>query len=186
LRCSKSAARAQKRREGDAGSIGGLLMPHHAETRRLPWTAGQMFDLVADVARYPEFLPWVQGLRVLKAEGDVVTADMIVGFKMIRERFTSRVKLDRPGHVRVDYISGPLRRLDNDWHFRPTGDGGCEIDFSVDFEFRSKMFERLAGMFFGEAFKRMVGAFEARAEQIYGRPQGMVAATSAPASPQAP
>ncbi len=145
-----------------------------------------MFDLVADIGRYPEFLPWVQGLRILKTEGNVVTADMIVGFKMVRERFTSRVRLDRPGHLHVEYISGPLKHLDNDWYFEPTADGGCEIDFSVDFEFRNKMFERLAGMFFGEAFKRMVGAFETRAERVYGPPAGSVPAINGPAVPQVP
>jgi coenzyme Q-binding protein COQ10 len=133
-----------------------------------------MFDLVADIGRYAEFLPWVQAMRIRSPEagdaGNVVTADMVVGFKMVRERFTSRVTLDRPDRVHVDYVSGPLKYLKNDWLFRPAPDGGCEIDFSVDFEFRNKMFERLAGMFFHEAFKRMVGAFETRAAAVYGAP----------------
>ena len=152
-------------------------MPQHAETRFLPYTPEQMFDLVADIGRYDEFLPWVQGMRIRSHEGNVVTADMIVGFRMVRERFTSRVTLDRPGKVHVDYISGPLKHLKNDWVFRPAP-GGCTIDFSVDFEFRNKMFERLAGMFFGEAFKRMVSAFEARAAHVYGAtgsPERMIA-----------
>lgn len=127
-----------------------------------------MFDLVADIGRYDEFLPWVQAMRVRSQEGNVVTADMVVGFKMVRERFTSQVTLDRPQRLHVDYISGPLKYLKNDWVFRPADDGGCDIDFSVDFEFNNRMFERLAGMFFHEAFKRMVGAFEARALAIYG------------------
>lgn len=152
-------------------------MPRHRETRRLPWSAEQMFDLVADIGRYAEFLPWVQGMRVHARQGNVVTADMIVGFKMVREKFTSRVTLDRPRHVHVDYISGPLRYLKNDWTFRPAPGGGCEIDFSVDFEFRSRMFERLAGLFFAEAFNRMVAAFEARAAAVYGAPS-----VAAPAS----
>jgi coenzyme Q-binding protein COQ10 len=143
-------------------------MPRHAETRALAWSQTQMFDLVADVGRYAEFLPWVQGMRIRSVEGNVVTADMIVGFKMVRERFTSRVTLDRPHRIHVDYISGPLRYLKNDWVFRAAPGGGCEIDFSVDFEFRNKMFERLAGMFFHEAFRRMVASFEARAAAIYG------------------
>lgn len=129
-----------------------------------------MFDLVADIGRYAEFLPWVQAMRIRSHEGNVVTADMVVGFKMVRERFTSRVTLDRPNSVHVDYISGPLKYLTNDWLFRPASDGGCEIDFSVDFEFKNKMFERLAGMFFHEAFKRMVSAFETRAAAVYGAP----------------
>ena len=142
-------------------------MPQHHETRALPYSAAQMFDLVADIGRYPEFLPWVQGTRIIDREGAVVTADMVVGFKMVRERFTSRVTLDRPGRIHIDYISGPLRYLKNDWIFRDTP-GGCEIDFTVDFEFRSRIFEHLAGMFFGEAFRRMVASFETRAGVIYG------------------
>nr|WP_310522368.1 type II toxin-antitoxin system RatA family toxin [Polymorphobacter sp.] len=143
-------------------------MPRHSETRHLPYSADQMFDLVADIGRYAEFLPWVQAMRIRSVEGDVVTADMVVGFKMVRERFTSRVTLTRPTKVHVDYISGPLKYLKNDWGFRAAPDGGCEIDFTVDFEFRNKMFERLAGMFFHEAFRRMVASFEARAAQVYG------------------
>ncbi len=154
-------------------------MPKHAETRRLPWSAEQMFDLVADIGRYAEFLPWVQAMRIHQTDGNVVTADMVVGFKMVRERFTSRVTLERPRHVHVDYIAGPLKYLKNDWHFRAAADGGCEIDFAVDFEFRSRMFERLAGMFFHEAFRRMVGAFESRAEAVYGRRPSVATAASA-------
>ncbi len=130
-----------------------------------------MFALVADIGRYADFLPWVQAMRIMSrvedAGTEVVTADMVVGFKMVRERFTSRVTLHRPDRVHVDYISGPLKYLKNDWVFR-SAPGGCDIDFSVDFEFTNKMFERLAGMFFSEAFRRMVGAFESRAAAVYG------------------
>lgn len=129
-----------------------------------------MFDLVADVGAYDQFLPWVQAMRIRSHDDNVVVADMVVGFKMVRERFTSRVTLDRPARIHVDYISGPLKYLKNDWVFSTASDGGCEIDFSVDFEFRSKIFERLAGLFFHEAFKRMVGAFETRAAAVYGSP----------------
>ena len=129
-----------------------------------------MFDLVADVGAYDQFLPWVQAMRIRSHDDNVVVADMVVGFKMVRERFTSRVTLDRPARIHVDYISGPLKYLKNDWAFSTASDGGCEIDFSVDFEFRSKIFERLAGLFFHEAFKRMVGAFETRAAAVYGSP----------------
>jgi len=142
-------------------------MPRHSETRRLPYSAEQMFDLVADIGRYAEFLPWVQAMRIRSIEGDVITADMVVGFKMVRERFTSRVTLSRPDRLHVDYISGPLKYLKNDWVFRPAP-GGCDIDFSVDFEFKNRMFERLAGIFFSEAFRRMVASFEARAAVTYG------------------
>ena len=144
-------------------------MPRHAETRRLPYTPEQLFDLVADVARYDEFLPWVIGTRVTSRTDTMLVADLIVGFKMVREKFTSRVTFDRPSHLHVDYLSGPLKYLQNDWRFRPAP-GGCDIDFSVDFEFKSRMFERLAGAFFGEAFRRMVASFEKRAREVYGVP----------------
>ncbi len=144
-------------------------MPRHSETRALPYSAEQMFDLVADIARYDEFLPWVQATRIVGREGNIVTADLVVGFKMIRERFTSRVTLDRPARIHVDYVSGPLRYLKNDWVFRAVP-AGCEIDFTVDFEFRSRLFEGIAGVFFGEAFRRMVASFEARARVVYGVP----------------
>ncbi|MBC7505652.1 MAG: type II toxin-antitoxin system RatA family toxin [Sandarakinorhabdus sp.] len=104
---------------------------------------------------------------------------MVVGFKMVRERFTSQVTLDRPARVHVDYISGPLKYLKNDWVFKAAANGGCDVDFSVDFEFNNRMFERLAGMFFSEAFRRMVGAFEARAVTVYGAPVALPVASPA-------
>lgn len=147
-------------------------MPKHRETRRLPWSATEMFDLVADIGRYPEFLPWVQAMRVGAATTNggahVVQADMVVGFRMIRERFTSRVTLERPGHVHVDYLDGPMKHLFNDWRFSEAPGGGCEIDFAVDFEFRSRTFEKIAGLVFKQAFERMVAAFVVRAGQLYG------------------
>ena len=143
-------------------------MPKHREVRRLAWSAAEMFDLVADLGRYPEFLPWVQGMRVGPEQDGVVVADMIVGFRMIRERFTSRVTLQRPGHLHVEYLDGPMKHLFNDWQFRDAPGGGCEIDFAVDFEFRNRTFEKIAGLFFVRAFERMVAAFVARAEVLYG------------------
>lgn len=143
-------------------------MPKHHEIRRLPWSAAEMFDLVADIGRYPEFLPWVQGMRVGARQGNVVQADMIVGFRFIRERFTSRVTLNRPDHIHVEYLDGPMKHLFNDWRFSETPGGGCEIDFKVDFEFRNKAFEKLAGLFFTQAFERMVAAFVTRAGALYG------------------
>lgn len=142
-------------------------MPRHVETRFLPYPAEAMFDLVADIGRYPEFLPWVQATRVTARDGAGLTADMVVGFRMVRERFTSRVTLDRPRTIHVDYVSGPLKYLKNDWRFEPAA-GGCTVHFAVDFEFASKLFERLAGVFFGEAFRRMVASFEKRAGELYG------------------
>ncbi|WP_374388075.1 type II toxin-antitoxin system RatA family toxin [Sandaracinobacter sp.] len=143
-------------------------MPRHSETRVLPWSPQEMFELVADVKRYPEFLPWVVAVRP-RQQGDELTVwDMSVGFKSLRETFTSRVRLDRPHHIDVDYVSGPLKHLHNDWRFHAAPDGATRLEFSVDFEFRSKIFERLAGAFFHEAFKRMVASFEARAAKLYG------------------
>jgi len=143
-------------------------MPGVRETRRLPYSAEQMFDLVADVARYPEFLPWVVATRVRSDDGTEMLADMLVGFKALREKFTSRVIKHRPDRLEVIYIDGPMRDLDNLWHFRPLPEGGCEIDFSVEFTFRNKMFEMLAGQYFDRAFRKMVAAFETRADALYG------------------
>lgn len=142
-------------------------MPRHSETRVLPWSPEQLFDLVADIGRYPEFLPWVAAVRIREQREDIVVADMAVGFRALKEKFTSQVRLDRPRHIDVDYISGPLKHLHNDWFFHEDP-GGTRIEFSVDFEFRSRLFERLAGAFFHEAFKRMVASFEARARKLYG------------------
>ena len=143
-------------------------MPGIRETRTLPYSAEQMFDLVADVARYPEFLPWVIATRVKSDDGSEMVADMLVGFKALREKFTSRVLKNRPHRLEVIYIDGPMRDLDNVWHFRELPDGGCEIDFCVDFAFKNKMFEVLAGQYFDRAFRKMVAAFETRADSLYG------------------
>ena len=141
-------------------------MPTHAERRFLPYTQEQLFELVADVNRYPEFLPWCVGARVRKREGNVLTADLIIGFKMFRERFTSEVTLHRPERIDVRYTEGPLRYLNNHWVFEPAP-GGCVIDFFVDFEFRSVIFQKVIGVLFNEAVRRMVGAFETRAHALY-------------------
>lgn len=143
-------------------------MPSHRESRVLPWEPAELFDLVADVESYPRFLPWVVATRVRERTSTFLVADMSVGFRAIRETFTSRVTLDRPRAIHVDYVSGPLRHLTNDWRFSPADGGGTRVDFSVDFAFRSRLFERLAGAFFHEAFVRMVRAFEARARVLYG------------------
>lgn len=138
------------------------------ETRRLPYSAEQMFDLVADVSRYPEFLPWVVATRVKSDSETELVADMLVGFKMLREKFTSRVTKRRPGELHVHYIDGPMRDLDNRWQFRSLGADGCEIDFSVTFSFRNALFEKIAGQYVDRAFGKMVAAFEARAAALYG------------------
>ena len=142
-------------------------MPKHSETRHLPYTPEQMFDLVADVARYPEFLPWVSAMRVRSDTPTETVADMIVGFKGLRETFTSRVTKDRPGAIDVEYLDGPLKYLRNNWRFRPE-EQGCAVDFTVDFAFKNRVFEMLAGQVFGTALRRMIGAFEDRAAKLYG------------------
>jgi coenzyme Q-binding protein COQ10 len=143
-------------------------MPGIRETRRLPYSAQQMFDLIADVGRYGEFLPWVIATRVRADSETEMVADMVVGFKAIRESFTSRVTKDRPREIAVHYVDGPLSDLDNVWTFRAVDDQTCEIDFLVEFTFRNHLFERIAGQYFDKAFRKMVEAFEARAAELYG------------------
>ena len=143
-------------------------MPRHTEKRSLPYTRDQMFALVADVAKYPQFLPWCSGARVWKREGNVIYADLIIGFKMFHEQFTSKVTLDPPGKNTVDYIKGPLKHLNNEWQFTENPNGGCIVDFLVDFEFKSHLFERLVGGLFSEAVHHMIHSFEKRAEALYG------------------
>ncbi len=143
-------------------------MPGIRETRRLPYSAQQMFDLVADVGRYGEFLPWVIATRVRTNTETELVADMVVGFKSLRETFTSRVTKDRPRQIAVHYVDGPLSDLDNVWTFRAVDDHTCEIDFLVEFTFKNRLFEKIAGQYFDRAFRKMVEAFEARAAQLYG------------------
>jgi coenzyme Q-binding protein COQ10 len=127
-----------------------------------------MFALVTDIERYPEFLPWVIALRVRSDSEHEAVADMIVGFKGLRESFSCRVHKERPRNVTVSYIDGPMRHLSNEWHFLPADDGGCRVDFMVDFSFRSRVFETLAGQMFDKALRKMISAFETRADELYG------------------
>ncbi len=143
-------------------------MPRHSETRHLPYTPEQMFELVADVARYDEFLPWVVAVRVRSSSETETVADLVVGFSAFKERFTSRVTKQRPERIVVDYIEGPLKYLKNEWRFEAAPDGGTKVFFSVDFAFKSRMFESLAGAMFDRALRRMTGAFEQRAAALYG------------------
>ena len=143
-------------------------MPRHHEVRDLPFSAEQMFGLVTDVARYPEFLPWVVAMRVRSETATETVADMIVGFKGLRESFTSRVVKQPPSRVEVDYLDGPLKHLNNVWRFADLPGGGCRVDFVVDFAFRNRMFEALAGQVFDKALRRMIAAFEDRARALYG------------------
>ncbi len=134
----------------------------------MPYSADQMFALVSDIAHYPDFLPWVVALRIRSDSEHEAVADMIVGFKGLRESFSCRVHKQRPDSVTVSYIDGPMRHLTNEWHFTATDDGGCRVDFMVDFSFRSRMFEALAGQMFDKALRKMIAAFEARADELYG------------------
>ena len=148
-------------------------MPQLSTTRRVRHAASEMFDLVADVERYPEFVPLCQSLKVRKrmqvAGKDVIVADMTVAYKMIRESFTSRVTLDRPNlEILVEYLEGPFRRLNNRWTFRPAGDRVCDVDFFIAYEFRSRTLGMLMGAVFDAAFRRFSAAFERRADQVYG------------------
>ncbi|HET6470087.1 MAG TPA: type II toxin-antitoxin system RatA family toxin [Geminicoccaceae bacterium] len=143
-------------------------MPTHAEKRHLPYRPEQLYDLVAGVEKYPEFLPWCKAARITRREGDVFFADLVVAFKIFRERFSSKVTLIPKTGVDVEYIQGPFRYLNNHWRFEAAPDGHCIVDFYVDFEFRSKILQNLIGLLFNEAVTRMVGAFEARARQLYG------------------
>ncbi len=148
-------------------------MPQLSTTRRVRHAASEMFDLVADVERYPEFVPLCQSLKVRKrtqvAGKDVIVADMTVAYKMIRETFASRVTLDRPNlEILVEYLEGPFCRLNNRWKFRPAGDRVCDVDFFIAYEFRSRTLGMLMGAVFDAAFRRFAGAFERRADQVYG------------------
>ena len=143
-------------------------MPRHTEQRHLPYTPEQLFDLVADVKSYQEFLPWVAAVRIRSNSETETVADLVVGFGALKETFASRVEKERPSRIHVDYVDGPLKYLHNSWKFRPDGQGGTDIDFCVDFAFKSRIFESLAGQMFDRALRRMIQAFEDRAHQLYG------------------
>ena len=150
-------------------------MPQFSSSRQVRHAAAEMFDLVADVERYPQFVPLCRALKVksraAKGEGvDVLVADMTVAYKLISETFTSRVTLDRPGlRILVEYLDGPFSRLQNRWTFRPAGEHACEVEFYIDYEFRSRTLALLMGAMFDAAFRRFADAFERRADEIYAR-----------------
>ncbi len=154
-------------------------MPTHAERSLVPYRPDQLFDLVADVGAYPRFLPWCVGARVRSRNESLLVADLTIGFGPFRESFTSRVTLERPRRILVSYEYGPFRYLKNQWIFLPDPKG-CQVDFFVDFEFRSRILQKAIGFVFGEAVRRMVNAFRKRAAQVYGPP------LRAPAAPVAP
>ncbi|RFP89137.1 type II toxin-antitoxin system RatA family toxin [Rhodobacteraceae bacterium 63075] len=147
-------------------------MPKHEESRFLPHEPEQMFDLVADVGSYPEFLPWCSAARVRKLTpidgGEEMLADLVIGFQVFRERFGSRVQLFREaGHIRTEYLDGPFKYMVSNWRFTQA-EGGCEVQFDVDFEFKNIILQKAGGLFFYEAMQRIVKAFEKRAEALYG------------------
>ncbi|RBI85077.1 type II toxin-antitoxin system RatA family toxin [Rhodosalinus halophilus] len=152
-------------------------MPSHSETRTLPYTPQQMYDLVADVGRYPEFLPWTAAARVRSRSpltgaggehGELMEADLVISFKVFRERFGSRVELWPVEKViKTEYLEGPFRHMHSEWRFEEA-EGGCRVKFDVDFEFKNRILQRAAGLFFYEAMQRIVRAFEARAADLYG------------------
>ena len=148
-------------------------MPEISTTRRVHHAASEMFDLVADVEHYPEFVPLCESVRVRKRlqEGgkDIVVADMTVAYKLLRQTFTSRVTLDRANlQILVEYLEGPFRQLNNRWSFRAAGDRACDVDFYIAYEFRSRTLGALMGTVFDAAFRRFASAFEQRADRVYG------------------
>ena len=154
-------------------------MPTHAESKTVAYRPEQLFDLVANVGAYPQFLPWCVGARVRSQTETELVADLTIGFGPFRESFTSRVALDRPNRVRVTYENGPFRYLNNQWTFRPDP-RGCRVDFFVDFEFRSRVLKAAIGVVFNEAVRRMVNAFLKRARDKYGPPAATIAVQPAP------
>jgi len=143
-------------------------MPRHSETRHLPYTPEQLFAMVADIERYDEFLPWVVAVRIRSSSEVETVADLVVGFNAFKERFTSKVTKQVPDRIIVDYVDGPLKYLHNEWTFRPAATGGTDLCFAVDFAFKSRLFETLAGSMFDRALRRMTSAFEQRANALYG------------------
>jgi coenzyme Q-binding protein COQ10 len=151
-------------------------MPRFSSKRQVQHSASQMFDLVADVERYPEFVPLCQSLRIRQRtqqpDGtEIVIADMMVSFKLLKESFTSRVTLDRANlRILVEYLRGPFSNLENRWSFEPKGEGASEVTFYLSYEFKSRMLAMLMGSMFDTAFRRFAAAFEKRADAIYGKP----------------
>src|ERR1700739_2119193 len=153
-------------------------MPQFSTKRRVRHSAADMFNLVADVEHYPEFVPLCRSLRVRNrardAEGrDVIVADMTVAYKLVRETFTSRVTLDRPKlEILVEYLEGPFRKMNNRWSFHPAGEDACEVEFFISYEFRSRTLGVLMGALFEDGFRRFSASFERRADEVYSAQRG--------------
>lgn len=144
-------------------------MTCHREKKILPYTAEQLYTLVADVKKYPDFLPWCCGARVRNEKENYLEADLIIGYKFIRETYTSQIQLTPHKRIDVTYLKGPFKHLDNHWIFNDLGDSQCEIVFYVDFEFKSRLLQKLIGTIFTEAVHLMVSSFEKRANQLYSK-----------------
>lgn len=149
-------------------------MPTHSEKRSLPYSAAQMYDLVADVASYPEFLPWCSAARIRTRtnldDSTILEADLVISFKVFRERFGSRVTLfPDENRIETEYLDGPFRHMRSSWKFLDREGGGCDADFFVDFEFRNRVLQAVIGVVFNEAMQRIVRAFDARAAQLHGK-----------------
>jgi len=143
-------------------------MPSHSESRVLPYSSLQLFDLVMDIEKYPEFLPWCIGARINSRSKNDMEADVLVGYKMFREKFSSRVHFTRPGEIEVEYLKGPMRHLHNKWLFQDIKPGQCKVDFYVDFSLKAKLLESFVDQFFQKALVKMIDAFERRAAAVYG------------------
>lgn len=151
-------------------------MTAHREQQILPYSAQQLFDLVIDIERYPEFLPWCRAARILERGDNELLAELVIAFSHLSESYTSQVRYRRPasekdsGSIDVSLVRGPFSHLTNRWEFQPCADGGTEIQFFLDFEFRSRLLGSLIGALFSKATAKMVGAFRQRADALYGRP----------------
>ncbi len=143
-------------------------MPQRFEQRTVPYTPKQMFALVADIERYPDFLPWCHAATIQERKGAKLKASLVVGKGPFRDTFLSCVSLDEPRKITVEYGGGPLERLSNAWLFEPEGDKGCALSFYLDFAFRSPFLSSITDAFFDKAFNKMAAAFEERAREIYG------------------
>jgi len=142
-------------------------MPKHEEQRKFKYTAEQLFDLVLDIGKYPEFIPWCLAARINEQDDTHINADLLVGYQFFREKFRSRVSFVRPYEIEVDYEHGPMQHLVNRWKFMNLEEGGCLVDFYVDFEFKSPLFKKIMNQFFDKSVVKMIDAFDQRAKDLY-------------------
>ena len=142
-------------------------MPIHQDKIIAPYAASKIFDLVLDVQEYPKFLPWCKSARIIERGDGYVIADLTIGYKMMTATYRSKVKFT-PSRIDIEYVEGPFKKLHNHWQFKPLSDDSCEVEFFIDFEFKSSVFQHMIELLFSEAVKVMVGAFEKRAKVVYG------------------